>query len=142
VSDVADLLEHRLEVAAAIVAGCDLPGKLRPALYRVVSATLHRAAARASRARLRSAERSAAIRAGIRMAIGALPTSGAWGLAGAVQRRILRKGAAFYGLARIPELATIRAELRAVDRERKQMASMSEPAISRADALSNAASDK
>jgi len=71
------------------------------------------AAGRAAAAQERSQARSAAVRAGIRQAVGALPVA-ARGAAGVVQRRILRKGPATYCLQRVPDAETIRAVMRAM----------------------------
>ncbi|MBI3935538.1 MAG: hypothetical protein HY323_01040 [Betaproteobacteria bacterium] len=89
-----------------------------PELPDWVARALQAAQSRSESALQRSRERSQAVRIGIRQAVGALPVGvNARGLAGAVQRRIVRKGPARYGLARVPDIGTIHDVLREMLRE-------------------------
>ena len=88
-----------------------------PVLDEYLQRSLDAAAGRSEAALERTQARSAAVRLGIRRAVGALPAE-AWGLAGIVQRRIANKGPTRYGLARIPDVETIRATLREIAAER------------------------
>jgi hypothetical protein len=87
--------------------------------------SLDAAAGRGDGAVQSSKARSAAIRGGIRRAVGALPAD-AWGVAGVVLRRIANKGPARYGLERVPDVETIRATLREMAEERNLRVSESE----------------
>jgi hypothetical protein len=85
----------------------------------------------AQQARENAAQGSARMRAGIRLAIGSLPTPGISlrSLPGKVLTKIKDHSPELYGLSKVPHLKSIQREVRAMDLERNEIASdMEEPA--------------
>lgn len=121
-----DLLRRRPEVRTAVLLA-DLPDGLGAELYRVLGCVQCLANARAGQAAQRRAERSAAIEAGIRRAVGATPFPRAMKCSAMFQVRIENSGPGFYGLHSVPHLTTIRAVLRKMNDERKAAIPASEP---------------
>lgn len=117
------LRERQPELLAEIRRG-RVPMWARSDLVALLQRTLEASQGRAAGATKRSRERSAAIRAGIRRAVGVLPLDQR-GVAGVIQRRIARAGPSTYGLARVPGIETIRDVLRAMNEERKSSVSVS-----------------
>lgn len=88
-------------------------------LVQYLSESLAPRPARTAAAQRARDARSEAISIGIRKAIGAAPLN-ARGLAGLTERRITRRGPAFYGLQTTPCVKTIRKVIRAMAAERSE----------------------